>query len=335
MTTLTKAFNNDYPKDHDTKIITAQFELARVLDKLLEAGEITFDYNGHHRNRKEKCKCPEKYDWDFRHNHYWEERVRDEIKSAFMRFATHKQIKAFANLLENPGKQWVELNGVCELNGCSECGKYPKYKFDGRTIKTIGRCPHPKGEPEITFNIKVPSGVMVFANYFDVVPTFDDNAAYNRGECGYLEHVAELNHYASHGVAQVFCGNSCPGVHKQDDHFYIGSEAYDDDDKLIDGLPGERVASICTDLWAWSMTDLYRALEIQGEDKLKDNFNGTYSFVRVAPGTYEVTQKFYSKGGYGPSGKADCFATMRWVEPSDVQSITREKLKSLGIKGLK
>jgi len=299
-----QCFGDNYPENYDEK----PWELRAMLEAKMVAGEITVDFNGHCRKKRIKVKFPKEYVWEFRRDHGHLESLKDNLFSCFMKMTTKEQVAAFQYVLDNPGKKWVEMNGLLDGSdqGCHECGKKVRYKFNGRTIKAMDACPHPTGQPPISFDIKVPSGVMVFGNYFKGVE-IDINAAFHAGEFGYTEHLSELKHYASKGVAQVYCGNSCPSIHKEKDQFWIGNSALDEDyDKVVDSMPGKEVCSVCTDLWAWSMTDLRRALELEGTVAGRD-------LVRVTPGTYRVTQKFYSKGGYGPPGKADIFATMERV----------------------
>lgn len=327
MKTLTKAFNDDYQRFVLASLWAEGYKVECFLKHQMAVGEITFDYSGHHRGlKKSSPKVPTEYKWEFRRDHFWEEQIRDDIRSGFMRM-TRTQQRTFKRLLKKGG-DWIELNGVCRFRKCSECGANVKYKFNGSTIKAIGRCKYPKGQPPISVDIKVPSGVMVFANYFNI-PSFEGDI-----EGGYPEHVAELEHYAKHGVAQMFCGNSCPGVYKEGDKFWIGNAAHGEDyETVIDDLPGTQVTSVTTDLWAWSMTDLYNHQKVTGKKGIKSDQHHYYSYVRVTPGTYRVTQRFYANGGYGPEGKADIFATMERIgRRSPKTQVSDVKLSLLGLK---
>lgn len=286
-----KSFDKEYGK------------LYSEFSERLSAGEIIFDFNGHHRKRKTKPIVPKNYEYAFRHEFPHEEKLAHELYTALLiRVTTLKQVRILRRLLKKPETGWVELTGLNQLGYCYECGKRLKYKFNGNTIKVIGRCKHPKGCPPITFNINVPSGIMYFSNFFDKIEPFDQNTTYRRGEHGYLEHLAELNHYANQNIAQVYCGNSCPGIYKDKDKFWIGNPGYEND-SIVDPMPGKQIGSICTDLWAWSMTcaNTYKNLGCKRHVDFE---------VKVNPGTYQVTQLFFSKGGYGPGDKSDIFATM-------------------------
>lgn len=173
---------------------------------------------------------------------------------------------------------------------------------------------------------------MVFANEFNV-PAFDGDIS-----GGYEDHVAELEHFAKHGVVQCSCGNSCPGVYRGDnDEFWIGNPGHNKEHQIEEHMhmPGEQVTSVTTDLWAWSMTDLRNALKTEGK-KLQSDRYGYYSYVRVTPGTYRVTQKFYANNGYGPSDQADIFATIKRVGRRSLRTQYDDvALDTLNIKKLK
>lgn len=304
-------FDRKRKRDHGSEeaqnLTLAGLALAEKFDKAFQSGQIRFDFNGHHRKRKTKPTAPKDYAYSFRRDFGYEETLIGEIHTgAFIYSKSLEAVELASQLLDNPGNghKWIMLDGINHLGYCVDCGRRLKYKFNGRTIKVVDACEHPTGYPPITFEIDVPSGVMLFANYFDKVTELDVNAAYRADLHGSLEHKMELEHYANQNVAQVFCGNSCPGVYKCEnrDKFWIGNAGYDSEgDKEIDPMPGESVGSICTDLWAWSMTckDTY--------DKLGCEHGADFD-VKVKPGKYRVTQHWYHKGGYGPGNKADIFA---------------------------
>ena len=296
----------------------------------MEVGEIMFEYGGHYRGRsKQNPKVPKKHEYEFRKDHFWEDlmvtQIESDLSTAFMRM-NQTQRRAFKNLLKKGG-DWIELNGILKFRECHECGQHVRYKFNGKTIKAIGRCKYPRGQPTTSIDIKVPSGIMVFANHFEI-PAFDGNI-----EGGYPEHVAELEHYAKHNVAQLFCGNSCPGIYRDGDKFWIGNHGHDDDYKVIDKMPGTQVASVTTDLWAWSMTDLYNHQKITGKKNIQQDKHYNYNYVRVTPGTYRITQRFYANGGYGSDNKADIFATMERIgrRSNKSQVYTDNMLSAIGL----
>jgi hypothetical protein len=303
-------FDRKRERDHGTteaqELMVKSLELADKFDKAFQAGQIRFDFNGHHRKRRSKPTKPKEYTYDFRRDFGYEETIIDDIHTAAFIYAKDMEsVELGMKLIDNPGngRKWVLLDGVNDLGYCVDCGKRLRYRFNGRTIKVVDACEHPTGTP-ITFEIDVPSGVMLFANYFDKIVDFDTNTAYRADAHGAAEHKMELEHYAAQNVAQVFCGNSCPGIYKCEnrDKFWIGNAGYDSEgDNETEQMPGKSVGSICTDLWAWSMTcqDTY--------DKLGCEHGSDFD-VKVKPGKYRVTQHWYHKGGYGPGDKADIFA---------------------------
>lgn len=300
MAKLPKVFTPLVDISSDHSILPGVGTVFQKIQELLQQGKVTFDFNGHLRSRKTKPTFTKNYSYEFRRDFGREEKLRDYLATAgYFQVSKEEQLQNLKKVIDHPGEMWVELTDLDRLGYCRECGKNLRYKFNGETIKVIGRCKYPKGCPPIKIQIPVPSGIMVFANYFDGL---DECAVSDRD--GYLENLQEINHYAGQGVAQVYCGNSCPGVYFNDGTLLIGNSGHRDYE-VCDPMPGNKVGGITTDLWAWSMTcrDNYKKLHLKGE-----------AFrVKVRPGVYEVTDYFYSKGGYGSPEKADIFATIQLV----------------------
>lgn len=294
-------------KQLDETSFFAVRKVSKRLNYFLQKGRILFDYNGHHRTRLAQPICPKEYEYAFRRDFGYEETLINRLDHHVnYRLKSLHAIQSLQNVLDNPGPTWIQFGLLDQFTHCNECGQLLKYKFNGEVIKAINKCKHPTGSPPIKFNIDIPSGFMVFSNYFDNVEKFDADEAYHLGLFGYCKHKAELEHYAKQSVAQVFCGNSCPKVNldKENNILYVGRDGFDENDnEVIDHLPGQQVASICTDLWAWSMCDSYKAKEL-------GIFNPD-EFVAVTPGNYTVTQYFYSNNGRGDDRKADIFATIQ------------------------
>ncbi len=129
---------------------------------------------------------------------------------------------------------------------------------------------------------------MCFANSFEI-PDWNDIRDLS---CGPVENFREMKFYAKHGVIQAFCGNSCPSVFRDGDKFYIANELYDDKhDNVIDAPPGEKIGSIGTNLWAWSVIDA---------KKLGNQFCDFSA--KVPKGRYKFIQNYY-RSNYNDSDR--------------------------------
>ena len=294
----------------DIDISLPIMDLSKDFDRAFHSGDVEFDFNGHHKNRKTKPVKPKGYNGEFRQDFGYEESIIDDIHINSFLFVSNKESGQRAkDLLLNPKEnEWILLNDVHKFGYCLECGKNLEYKFNGKTIKVVEPCEYPNGSLPISFNINVPSGIMVFANYFDNVDTFDINESYRLGLHGAAEHKMELEHYAKQNIAQVFCGNSCPGVYLDGNKLLVGNPGYEENEggeEIVHELPGTEIGSICTDLWAWSMTcmDTYNKLECDNQE----------FHINVKPGKYRVTQYWYSKGGYGDGSEPDIFAEINFI----------------------
>ena len=140
--------------------------------------------------------------------------------------------------------------------------------------------------PPVEVEMNVPSGKIIIENdirhYWPEVPDyFDVNETLG------LKLTTEA--YGRYGMFHGFVGNSCPGVYKNGDFFYIGKQGRDDDhDKVVDPLPGEYVGGVVTDLWWYCVADLDDYLARGGEiyDRHSD-------VVDVTPGRY-VLKHYYA-----------------------------------------
>lgn len=132
----------------------------------------------------------------------------------------------------------------------------------------------------VTFELNVPSGVMVVAN--DLRPDFDFCGDYDVNTA--IGCVKTTKAMEAIGCAHAFVGNSCPSMYRTGENtFIIASTGYDKEaDKNIEPM-GVRVASIVTDLWWYSIVD---ADEFQ-----RRGCQGQYDVdrVHVKPGVYRFT----------------------------------------------
>ena len=201
----------------------------------------------------------------------------------------------------------IILKGNC-LNKCFICGEEPDLCIDGVSMRPEKPCAYPKGI-SLSFELNVPSGVMVVANdlrpEFKVLGDYDINT---RMGC-----VKQSLAMAKQGCAHAFVGNTCPGVYKVGkDKFVIANPIYDEKrDKTVLPKNWEEVASICTDLWWYSIVDA---------DKFKRRglkFGEGIDKVNVRPGVYKFTHFRHLLDFDDSSGKKVIFSEVQWVRPPD------------------
>ena len=172
----------------------------------------------------------------------------------------------------------ITIEGNC-LNTCFACGEEPDFETDGIMIRPKTPCSYPNGIP-LTFELNIPSGVMVVANdlrgHFDFEGDYDINT---RIGC-----VRTTKAMEKIGCAYAFVGNSCPSIYKTgEDIFTISSGGYNkktDEDIEPEGV---HVASIITDLWWYSIVD--------ADEFERRGCEGQYAVdrVQVKPGVYRFT----------------------------------------------
>lgn len=277
----------------------------RKFRQKLMAGEITFDWNGHYRSRKTKPVFPPKYEYEFRKEFGLEESFGDIL----MLTVTDLSIKNFKKLLlmlDNPTNEYIPLRTVASINMCGDCGDKIKFSFNGDTVKVATKCKHPKGHPPVEVYISVPSGKLVFENYFVGANPPDDS-----GLMGAVSNKYDTEHYAHQNVGYGFCGNSCPGVWlKGKTNIIMGREGHDNNDKVIAPFTGyKQVGSVTTDLWAWSTADMETA------KKLGWTGDRRATVVDVKPGVYKVSQLFHLVGEAYDNFELACkYATIEFSE---------------------
>lgn len=112
------------------------------------------------------------------------------------------------------------------------------------------------------------------------------------------------------GCAQAFVGNSCPGVYRVgEDEFVITRVAFDDETDETVEPKGESVASICTDLWWYSIVDL-------------DEFNrrgcdeDQITKVEVRPGVYKFTHLVHLEHEE-KENEPFIYTKIEWVRPPE------------------
>lgn len=137
--------------------------------------------------------------------------------------------------------------------------------------------------------IEVPSGKLAVGNDFrDLYPGCPD---YDVNEKVGIKLTFEW--YAKNGLLHGFVGNSCPSVFQDGDSIHIASpKIYDENDEELPksewGIPGKEVASICTDLWWYSIAD-YDDFVSRGGREPKD-------VIKVTPGRYVIQHRIDASG---------------------------------------
>ena len=150
------------------------------------------------------------------------------------------------------------------LGSCSCCGKKDlRFETNAKELRIVGEpCKFPKGLPHTEWEINVPSGKLVIANDLrELFPIpskedFDVNTSFGCRQTALA--------YAENGLGHAFIGNSSPGVYQCGDGTYKIANPPSDQDwngkawvkiKPKPKFDGKRVASICTDLWWFSICD--------------------------------------------------------------------------------
>lgn len=237
---------------------------------------------------------------------------------------------------------------------CDSCGADLGMWTDGKTLFAISDdesddmtvdafavanaatspCPHPDGVPVASFNLNVPSGKLVVAN--DLRPLFpcDEPRDSINGSYGCY---AMTMAYAQVGMAHGFVGNTSPAVYLKDSprdgtRLWIGSFYVDGDDERRDCDDDGFIAaaSICTDLWWYSIVD-YDEFERRVAASPLKRVKGlsTDEAVRLVGGkVIDVERGLYRVEHDVKQGRRSwnekeplrqCYATIRWTgRPSPV-----------------
>lgn len=220
--------------------------------------------------------------------------------------------------------RWINLGRA--INASSECSHcvsgFFSLETDGKTIRLSGdECPNPEGFEPNEWELNVPSGKIVVANdlrgWFPL-PEGDGEIESVNGVLGKRQTSMA---YANIGMSHAFVGNTCPGVYSlPDGKFKIACPPADywDKDKgewLAHDPPfpfeGESIASICTDLWWYSLCDLdelERRAEANGGDMSSE------TVIDVKPGVYRFRHD--DEMDRDAPGET-LYATFEWVRNPD------------------
>lgn len=136
---------------------------------------------------------------------------------------------------------------------------------------------------DVQVAIDVPSGKLVIDNDLrGLFPEIEDMPHIDgQGVQFWMKGYTEA--YGKIGLLHGYVGNSCPGVYKYGDILYIGNQPI----VAHPQIPGKRVASVCTDLWWYSICDYNEFIRRGGKmGKLAWQNPG---IVKVKPGRYVLS----------------------------------------------
>lgn len=159
----------------------------------------------------------------------------------------------------------------CITTECRHCGQDIEYRICGNLFSLGSSTCEPVGHynTEVTF----PSGKVFFMDYLGDIHA-NIEKTFSRKDENYGMRSAKSHHdisamFARAGVYHVFAGNSCPGVYYdgRDHTIAFGSHGYTEDDNFDQTVSdlvstGEKIGSICTDLWWVSMIDEVTLLKL-------------------------------------------------------------------------
>lgn len=157
--------------------------------------------------------------------------------------------------------------------------------------------------PPVEVLIRVPSGRLVVDNDLRYLwPEVDDNFEYSGDQ--WTKSI--IDSYGDAGLFHGYVGNSCPGIYKDGDVLYIGNQPSAEKNRyLYEKIPGKHVASVCTDLWWYSICDYDDYIKRRGGPNDK-----WISIVKVEPGPYLLKH-------YWPfSDRADSYRNERMIYAS-------------------
>jgi len=307
-----------------------RFQLAMKVQEMLmpfcKGGDL-LDWRGHYRSGK------------YWHDEGWfdspEKRLRDMVRESLLwGFMQVPQLQKFADAIE-AGVELEEPISLASLSlrhECTFCGAVFSLAFNGKGFVAFNEaCPYPDGL--ITeYELNVPSGKIVvdddLRQWFPVDEDYNVNAMIG---C----HLSSLA-AAKVGMAYGFVGNTSPEVYRNgEDKFVIGSYREDlwdreknEDYPNPDPCPWEEpVASICTDLWWYSIADydefVRRVAHHTPDRTVKEIIeHWTVHVVDVKPGVY----KFRQEQGVNRDAGIVEFATFEWVrEPDPVRDYIQEE----------
>lgn len=174
---------------------------------------------------------------------------------------------------------------VDHLFECGFCGEYFAPRIADDAVHVDKPCLHSGGTTTV-ITLRVPSGKIIVTD--DLRPVYSverkDLASYNSalGRAQFIEAMAAI------GCAYGPVGNTGPGMYRTGgDSYIIARPEYDYDNYEEPSLPeSDCLASICTDVWAYSIAD-YQDWQARGGNP--DDLRWKDSVVEIPAGTYQFT----------------------------------------------
>lgn len=251
---------------------------------------------------------------DFRGHHYRKPEVlddSDELVSAHLFQSSPQETNAILK-----GEGWVTLPSIMiryHMHTCPACGESITAETNGQVIRCVSSCKQPNGPPPVEWELNVPSGRMVVAN--DLRSLFPVLEEYNVDNCSGIKNTSL--EYAQWGLAHGFLGNTSPRVYQVEEGSYkVASTVWDEDDK--DPLETSKVASICTDLWWYSICD-FSEFKLRLEHFKAKQKDYRVEVIDVKPGVYRFTQYGPPRGEDDNESKEHTYTTFEWVRGPDTK----------------
>lgn len=249
--------DQDPTEDEDDELSSfPPFRRTKQIIKILEPAfkEKILVWNGHFK------------DGEYFYSEDWwsppETRLRQSFEDRFTILMSNEDFQR----LEEAAKTGALLDPPVVFEGrmrdlsCPYCDQRLILGYDGQRLLVVGDdpCPHPGGL-QTEWELNVPSGKLVVANdlrtWFPTPEDYSVNALIG-------QHLTTLA-YAKVGMSHGFVSNTSPHVFQTGDKFIIGSyseERFNEETEEYEENPdpcpwGEEVASVCTDLWWYSIVD--------------------------------------------------------------------------------
>lgn len=222
-------------------VVAKRLDLVDVVAKKIDEETIVIDLGGHNRSN----------DLEFSKSNTLnknKEYLKHQLSYGPFSSLLQEDLAHLIKIVKGKKKpsKFFALKHSC-LFTCFDCGKEIELEFNGKEFRCKNPCEYPDGLVyEIELN--VPSGKMVVANdlrnWWRVVGSYNVNN--HMGCC------LTTKRYAEAGMAHAFVGNTCPSVYRiRKDKFVIGVN-----NGRKNPVKGARtVASVCTDLWWYSIVD--------------------------------------------------------------------------------
>lgn len=207
---------------------------------------------------------------------------------------------------------WSAMNEeegiVLDRSSCHKCGEYITFKLEGnKFVPNVKKCFTDK---EVTVDIHFPTGELLLNDWphlgqellLDMLNLDEDEDGNGHNINCDAGVASRIKSYAKHDIMHFFVGNSCPGLYKKDNLYGVGNMSYacDEEGNEEDEVPpiegGDKLGSICTDLWWFTAIDkeTYSKLANQkfgdeAEAKIAEAVEHADEVIQVEPGTYRLT----------------------------------------------